>query len=82
MAITATSRYATLTAAPGGAVPFRRAGSAYVAPAAEPHPLDVLGSELTARFDVTAHGKPTGATIGRDYGRPAARRAGFRTPPR
>lgn len=83
MATTQSSRYATLAARQPAQVPFRRAGSAYTtALAGKGDPLDAYAEEITARFDVSQHGKPVGATIGRDLGRLPARRAGFRTPPR
>lgn len=84
MATTKASRYATLAARQPAQVPFRRAASAYTTSlaVAQADPLTALSADLTARYDVSAHGKPTGATIGRDLGRLPARRAGFRSPPR
>lgn len=66
--------------APTRPMPFRRAASAYAGPLSDP--LTELSDDVTARFALTAQGKPTGAIIGRDMGRSPARRASFRTPPR
>lgn len=83
MAATHVSRYTTFASPAPAPVPFRRAGSAYkTAQAAKLDPLAALGDDLADRYEITGHGKPTGASLGRGVNRPAARRAGFRTPPR